>query len=253
MLSAVTRSLTDMTSYVAKLREKMKIQTRKNYMRGTNNLLTYIINEFMVDYAKMNSSAFEDSVPAGFSDKDTAEAFNKVRDQLRSVRAAIASRDVNATEVVEYCDKTEYCNISAETSLSALDASSKTPNARFWEENSSGDGLGFKLAEIDRFYLETLGVKDSVNKLGHAIEFLSGIYDIGADKSFVDPRTGIFVTEILAPEHGGDNLIYRYSNAVYADLSALSSAYGKFNLFMESADYEYDSAAPVSAQIEGAF
>ena len=53
-LFAVAENLTTYTQYIAKLRNKIKLQVRKNYMKGTNNLLIYLINQFLVDYSRTN-------------------------------------------------------------------------------------------------------------------------------------------------------------------------------------------------------
>lgn len=59
IVEAVASTLTDLTLYIAKLREKVRLQTRKNYMKGTNNLIRYIVNEYLVDLAR-NSPLFND-------------------------------------------------------------------------------------------------------------------------------------------------------------------------------------------------
>lgn len=51
-LNFAAKCLTKIVSYITSLRERIKLQTRKNYMKGTNNLLRYLINQYLVDYAK---------------------------------------------------------------------------------------------------------------------------------------------------------------------------------------------------------
>ena len=43
--------LMQMTNYINKIREMIRLQVRKIFMKGTNNLLQYSVNEFLVDYA----------------------------------------------------------------------------------------------------------------------------------------------------------------------------------------------------------
>lgn len=52
VIDAVAQNLADLTMYIAKLREKVRLQTRKNYMKGTNNLIRYVVNEYLVDLAR---------------------------------------------------------------------------------------------------------------------------------------------------------------------------------------------------------
>ncbi len=54
MIEQVAKNLANLTLYIQKIREKIKQQTQKNYMKGTNLLLVYIINEYLIDYAKHN-------------------------------------------------------------------------------------------------------------------------------------------------------------------------------------------------------
>jgi len=54
MIMAVARSLADTAFYISDIREKLKLQTRKNYMKGTYNLMLYAVNEFLVDYSRLN-------------------------------------------------------------------------------------------------------------------------------------------------------------------------------------------------------
>lgn len=54
IISDVAKSLADTALYISDLRDRIKLQTRKNYMKGTYNLMLYVINEFLVDYARTN-------------------------------------------------------------------------------------------------------------------------------------------------------------------------------------------------------
>lgn len=54
MIYSVAQSLADTTFYISDIREKIKLQTRKNYMKGTYDLMLYVINEFLVDYSRTN-------------------------------------------------------------------------------------------------------------------------------------------------------------------------------------------------------
>ena len=54
MVRSVAESLADTSLYISRIREKIKLQTRKNYMKGTYDLMLYVINEFLVDYSRLN-------------------------------------------------------------------------------------------------------------------------------------------------------------------------------------------------------
>ena len=43
-------SLASITNYIAKIRDAIRLQTRKIFMKGTDNLLRYTANEFLIDY-----------------------------------------------------------------------------------------------------------------------------------------------------------------------------------------------------------
>lgn len=96
MVDDVASMLAELTMYIQKLREKVRLQTRKNYMKGTNNLIRYVANEYLVDLAR-NSPIFK---------ADAAE-----NNYLKDVRAELSSHDIDNIEVVEYYDTTEYYNI----------------------------------------------------------------------------------------------------------------------------------------------
>ena len=58
MIPTVAQYLAKLTLYVTKIRDKIKLQTQKNYMKGTNLLMIYIINEYLNEYASHNKNFF---------------------------------------------------------------------------------------------------------------------------------------------------------------------------------------------------
>ena len=50
-VAKAARNLVAMFNYIVKIRQVIRQQVRKVFMKGTNNLLEYAINEFIVDYA----------------------------------------------------------------------------------------------------------------------------------------------------------------------------------------------------------
>lgn len=125
IVEAVASTLADLTMYIAKLREKVRLQTRKNYMKGTNNLIRYVINEYLVDLAR-NSPIFKnDALSSNF---------------LSSVRAELSSHDIDNVQVVEYYDTTQYYNINTSTTDKSLHPDGA--NDRYWENVIAQDLSG---------------------------------------------------------------------------------------------------------------
>lgn len=138
IVEAVASTLADLTMYIAKLREKVRLQTRKNYMKGTNNLIRYVINEYLVDLAR-NSPIFKnDALSSNF---------------LSSVRAELSSHDIDNVQVVEYYDTTQYYNINTSTTDKSLHPDGA--NDRYWENVIAQDLSG-------RFYaIDGIGMSQS--------------------------------------------------------------------------------------------
>ena len=101
MVDKVAESLTQTVLYIRKL----KLQVRKNYMKGTMNLLTYVINEFLVDYSRTSQTFTQDIS----SSSAAVETLARIRNELTSSN----SRDI---ELVEYYDTTEYYNLQTGSS-----------------------------------------------------------------------------------------------------------------------------------------
>ena len=55
MIQFVARKLAQITIYISEIRESIKIQAQKNYMKGTFNLLSYMINEYLYQLGKSSS------------------------------------------------------------------------------------------------------------------------------------------------------------------------------------------------------
>ena len=91
MINAVADRLVRMCNYICNLRERLKLQTRKNYLRGTNNLLVYLINEYLRNYPYSES----------LTDSTSTEAMD-----------AMSRHSLNDIDIIEYYDPTEYYNLS---------------------------------------------------------------------------------------------------------------------------------------------
>ena len=126
MVHSVAESLADTSLYISRIREKIKLQTRKNYMKGTYDLMLYVINEFLVDYSRLN--------PIFRDDSNLSDATSSVSQLLWPIYQDLSSHDINNLTAVEYFDETEYYNISAATDAAGHDGrySSSGVNDRFW-------------------------------------------------------------------------------------------------------------------------
>jgi hypothetical protein len=174
MVAGVADSLVSITRRIMEIREKMKVQTRKNYMKGSSNLLSYLVNDFLIEYAESRQLSSLGDV-------------GSIRDYL----SAHSAKDV---EIIEYYDTTEYFNIRNENTANAQGGDDA--NERFWEDDGEGDkndlDCAFTKAEIEKFYLSTLNTNPAQSRTGfygnpeYMYDFLCALYDIGADPCFVD-------------------------------------------------------------------
>lgn len=224
MVDVVSKYLTDITLYIVKLREKIKLQAKKNYMKGTNNLLTYVVNEFLVDYSKFNTKVFND----------------QTNDNLSVVRGYLSSH--NATDVIpiEYYDETDYYNLSTETS-DYLCAGTEDIKERFWESTfeENLDGLTFKMSEIENFYLSTLGMKSDDSPLSTSVkDILSVVYDTGANSSYFNGD--MFTVLKLSVVQTDRSIKEVFTDDVYKQLVELSTTWEALNdTYLSTGDYEY--------------
>lgn len=181
MIQDVGRSLASIALYIVKLREIIKKQTRKNYMKGTYDLMLYTINEFLIDYSRSNW-LFKSSISSGEY---------AVSDLLLPVYKELSAHSVTDLTAVEYFDTTEYYNITP-VSSTYVEA-----NDRFWENPAGvplmqheGGNSDFSLAAIKDFYYNTLGIKDNYISDDNALySFLNAVYSLGAMDSYIKKET----------------------------------------------------------------
>lgn len=70
--------LATITKYITKIREKIRLQTRKIYMKGTSNLLRYAANEFLIDYIDTIKNIMPFDKISAFIEKLSAHNINDV-------------------------------------------------------------------------------------------------------------------------------------------------------------------------------
>ena len=207
-VSAVAAVLADVCMAVSDIREHLKTQAQRNHMRGTKLLLSYVVSEYL-----------KKCIPATYGAAVTQNISGMTRDKV---------------QVVEYWDMTEYYNLSTDTSEAALNGNQV--NAKFWEsEIADVTGVGLADEDISKFYLSTLNLHTVVDD---ERDFLNIIYELGADRGYVDKRTGNLVEGLLADD------IYSQIESKFETLSndyyALSNYQREILLTYGGMQFSYD-------------
>ena len=170
MIVRIVELLAQQTLELTEIREQLKIQMQRTYMKGTFLLLSYVINE----YLKYNISD-------KYGDIFTQDGSASLRDFLET---SIASK--NNVKIIEYTDSTEYYNITApESDISS--ENSALVNPKYWENEYNLIGIDTKdipLDQISSYYMHQLHL-DKRN-VTDTTEFLSIIFEYGANGSFLD-------------------------------------------------------------------
>lgn len=253
MIRAVAVSLADTAFYIAGIREKLKLQTRKNYMKGTYDLMLYVINEFLVDYSRLNPMFRSQDLAAS----DASGKTYSVGQILGSVFADLSSHDINSLTAIEYFDSTEYYNIRTNTDGRS---NLKGTNGRFWE-NPGGEQLtlhdgvdpDFDAKSITSFYMDTLGIRDNyISDENSLCAFLDAVFSLGAVDSFVHK---VYADKDGAPISSGQDLFGaqvekygRYSDDLYRDYQNLNRVWALFTSYLSGESYDYQVSDCVSAQ-----
>lgn len=235
MISEVAKNLANLTLYIQKIREKIKQQTQKNYMKGTNLLLVYIINEYLIDYAKHNKDHLLESGLSAVYGSLSSHQFKESEDT--------ENYTINS---VEFYDETEYTNISASTSR--VGSHSQAVNPRYWETTQiesrgllKDDGKYFKAEDIEKFYLSTLNLNTALS--GNLPNFLSTVFDLGADPTFMYNLNGNSALSIFS----GVLSTGQFAHQIYEELLSLSSSWSAYQSWLKDG-YEYPPAV-ASAQL----
>lgn len=211
MVAYVAKSLRQITQYIAKLRHQLKLQTRKNYMKGTSNLLRLVIFQFLYDYAM------------------TYHGSDAVNSIVADIKKKLQLDDV---QVQEYFDITEYYNLSTATTPYAYN--SHYVNDRFFDEmfeRSNGklqlkkDPELFTEEQLSAFYSDIMLLNDldQKNQLLGIYEFLSAIYDVGANSTYARPND----MKVMSQLTNG-----MFTKDMIDQLEMLSAAYDKFKWYL---------------------
>lgn len=224
MIIEVASILTNLTLYISELREKIKTQAQKNYMKGTFNLLSYVVNEYLIEFSKQPRLS---KIPDELSSTPEVylSAINVVRDRLKIHKVS----DVN---IVEYDDTTEYYNLRTPTTKFAKNK--LLVNERYWEEvNPSAPASGLTLNQIENYYLGVLNMKDKVTDLDG---FLKAVYSIGADAGYIDATT-----DKLVVQNENSAKVKQYQTDIFLNYSGTSIGYDPY--------YNYKNVTHSSYQI----
>ena len=201
ILDKTSDSLVSITNYICKIRENIKLQMRKNYMKGSFNLLQFMVNEFLTEYS--NNTIFDDK-------------------NLSDVKENLEKHQASDVKLKEYYDVTEYYNINTSTSLSS-DNPNNT-NKRFWENVGESEINGIEMAfsnkQIADFYLKTLCTTDTFKDETEVFEFLSSIYNLGANNFYVNPDS-IFHCQLSDGTYTTE--LYPHLTGIHRNMNGLSS------------------------------
>ena len=221
-------------------------------MKGTYDLMLYVVNEFLIDYAKFSHVFKDDTVLADGDEMVT------VVELLRPVYAELSAHEITGLTAVEYYDATEYYNISADT-----DARSdvKGTNDRFWinpagEDLMSHNGIDsdFKIDAIKKFYFDTLGIRDNFISSDAALgRFLDAVFSLGATDSYVHEADRDMDAAQVQPYEmfGARMLSGKYTDEMFDKYVELKNAWATYLFYLSDESYEYQISDSVSAQILG--
>lgn len=227
VLDSVVSELVYITRYISKLREELKLSLQKSHMKGTFNLLSYVINEYLMEFAKSNKTY-----------KNHPQAIATVKKRIKG-----------DTSIIEYYDTTEYFNISTDNSSKAKNK--KYVNDRYWEENeestNSNSGFAFAKEEIENFYNNILNVK---NKTSDLMKFLNTIYESGANRSYIEADTDqVVISTTSALFEDSSDLFERFTgdkdNGLMPQMNHKNKTHPSYQVhpflfnFIEASNYNY--------------
>ena len=237
-VSQAAITLAHMTQYIAKLRETLKLQTRKIFMKGTNNLMQYTANEFLIDYIETQRGSMSDQYLSAFA-------------------SFLSAHMISDVYVQEYWDLNEYMNISTDTTHYAHNK--KLANGRYFDETFQrengvlvpSENNIFTNEDLNQFYLHDLGFANTLHPIlsgdnasmlsSNLYEFLSVLFDVAADRSYYSLADGSFHAKL-----SNDIL----TEEIMKDLSTILSVQSYVEEMATSAGYEFDSTSALGQQVK---
>ena len=193
MIKNVVNTLVNMTICIRDIREKVKTQSQRTYMKGTFNLLSYVINEYL------NNLSLNDALRNEFlamisnvNDDSISNSLNKIDNVINH----LSTSTIDNVNIIEYYDKTEYFNLETDTTLFAKNKNYVNP--KFWEEilsltsntaNKENPKYSLAFNDIEQYYLNILDTKNCMSSTAEFVDFLSTVYSIGANNIYIDEAT----------------------------------------------------------------
>lgn len=247
MIETVVSQLLQITQQIREIRQNIKNQAQKNFMKGTFLFISYVINEYLRG--------------------NIVPILKKY-----APNSSILSSYLNDTTIIEqinYIDPTNYFNISTDIDE---ENNLKGTNPRFWEEKSTinaivapdntnifqtlpttkSQGFSFSKEDIETFYIDVLKNKFDTNlssSKNHLFKFLSSVFETGADRTFLkDGKISCFVEDNNLSSYKNE-LYMKYSNnrnaetPYYYHTNTIHPSYQihpYLSTFIEAYDYSYD-------------
>ena len=239
-IQAITQLLVQQTLAIANIRDQIKTQIRKSYMRGTFLLISYIVNEFL----KYNIA---EKYGSTFQTEDTGV-------ELGTMLSTSIMQGDNV-ELIEYYDPTEYFNITRDVDSKAKN--SDTVNEKFWD--NAYDKIGkvtqdIPLDEIESFYLKQMKLER--NKVDDVVNFLSIIYEYGANNSYISRSTDEYTCMISGRSINDDSVYigepHNYILSLETDISQVNKIHDGIDKYIENGAYIEDASTikPMPEQID---
>lgn len=184
IVEQVVSMIVSVINNIRTLRQQLKSECQRYYMKGAFLLIAHIINQYLLD----------NIAPTVFRLTGTYPEYNS---------------NTTYSEITEYEDTTNYFNISCENDLST----DKSLNKRYWESDSNKDAIGaidntnlfetlptvnanddqFNGTDVESFYLSTLNnvfeqytirTLSGTSQSDHLNKFLSYIFNLQADSTY---------------------------------------------------------------------
>ncbi len=197
-------------------------------MKGTSNLLRYVVNEYVQDFGKNCGRLKSPS--------------------LQSVYDSLVAHDVDDVEVIEYVDTTEYFNIETENTQKSITKSIYNPDYFTeyfkYDKNSekvvqTKDPYELDIGEIRSFYLSSLALNDILDSNDELNDYLSVIYGIGKSKRYIDSDLSIMVCDLVDGRNSKDMYLRGEFSARCLD---------QIKTYLGASDYEFKDEQ-ISSQV----
>ena len=231
-------SLASITNYIAKIRDAIRLQTRKIFMKGTDNLLRYTANEFLIDYI----NSLKGSIPF---------------EQMSSFIEKLSSHNIANVVVQEYWDLTEYMNLS--TTTTRYSVNSALANDKFFDQTFErqrdklipSENNIFTNEQLNKFYLNDLNLANTLvpalsspglvaDLSSNLYEFLSVIFDVAASTAYYnkDQKFGMKLpNDVITEEINADIASAYYINNFISNC-------------VHASEFEFEESASIRQQID---